>query len=819
MSYLFELKRAWLNLSRAQGFVLTVVITLGLTLGAVVCMFGLNWLLLVEPLPYPDQQKIVYIKGELYKDHKLVSEDSHAYPVLMALYRDRTETEFESIALLSYNDNIIKNVPNTPRVGFTYVSPEFFSILKIPMALGRPFSDAEGVDTQRPVAVISYSAWKRYFSGATDVIGKKIVTGNNTFEIVGVTAQNLAEPELLDNSWSTDVWLPWDFNERKLDGSAEGDWSNSFDHYKAIARLSAKNKTSQYLQSISEKLSNWLNSTRKNSVTDPALREYDIAIKIMPIDKKILGDNYLTSLLMLAATVALLCIAVTNVANLFYSRSASLRRTLAIQSAIGAKPIHIFKLLFSETLIICALAAVLAGIVSHLGTNILIDVASNNFPRIETLGFGIPELLFLILATLLLALIFAFLIQRTIDYRVLINSLQSSGKGSGLQISKKTHQRLIFSQVMVSGILIMATLVLSFESLKKLTAEKPVATEGRYLVRINFMRNEGDTTSPMDALRDFVNRFPQSPMIEKVSYSSVWPYWGYNTVISQSEGSLKTISVAASEIDENWLDLFDVSILQGRNFTQAEVKDKNDVVMINQAAAKLISAAHGDIIGSRIFWPSQEKSYEIVGVVKNTDLPGSSTQPRIFSMAAINGDVIFKTKDGQVMSRERLSEILKGINSRLYVSLLRDWDQFYDDQMARDRLTLYVSFAVSTLTLFLVGVGLYGVLSYQVRLRRYELGVRMALGAKPKTIIELLIRDTSRHAGIGLLGSFIIGGILYIFPGSKLDLFSAITIGSLLLPLLVTLTFIVLVVLFTCYFPVRSVVNEQPIFSLRANTN
>ena len=819
MSYLFELKRAWLSLSRAQGFVLTVVTTLGLTLGAVVCMFGLNWLLLVEPLPYPDQQEIVYIKGEVYKDHKLVSEDNHAYPVLMSLYRDKTITEFESIALLSYNDNIIKNVQNTPRVGFTYVSPEFFSILKIPMALGRPFSEAEGVDSLRPVAVISYSAWKRYFAGTADVIGKRIVTGNTTFEIVGVTAKNLAEPELLDNSWSTDIWLPWDFNERKLDGNAEDDWSNSFGHYKAIARLSAKNNTKNYLQSIGDKLSNWLNSTRKNNLTDPALREYDIAINIMPIDRKILGDNYLTGLLMLSATVALLCIAVTNVANLFYSRSASLRRTLAIQSAIGAKPIHIFKLLFFETLIICMLAAVLAGMVSHFGTSILIDVASNNFPRIETLGFGIPELFFLILVTLLLAFIFAFLIQRTIDYRVLINSLQSSGKGSGLQISKKTHRRLIFSQVMVAGVLIMATLLLSIESLKKLTAEKPVVTDGRYLVRINFMRNEGDTTSPMDVLRDFVNKFPQSPMIEKVSYSSVWPYWGYNTVISQDEGSLKTISIAASEIDENWLNLFGVGMLQGRNFTQSEVKDDDDVVMVNQAAAKLISADTGKIIGTRIFWPSQGKNYKIVGVVENTDLPGASIQPRMFSVAAINGDVIFKTKDGQAMSRERLSEILSAIDSRLYVSLLRDWDQFYDDQMARDKLTLYVSFAVSALTLFLVGVGLYGVLSYQVRLRRYELGVRMALGAKPRTIIEFLVRDTSRHAGIGLLGSFIIGSILYIFAGSKVYLFASITIGSLLLPLLVTLAFITLIVLFTCYFPARSVVNEQPIFSLRANTN
>jgi putative ABC transport system permease protein len=811
-----DIKRAWSRLSHAVGFVLTVVITLGLTLGALVCVFGLNWLLLMEPLPYPDQDRLVYVKGQSVKEQVVVADEVHVYPILTELYNNAED--FSAVALISYDDNVIENLANTPRMDITYVSPEYFSLLATPMALGRTFSRAEGVGSQVPVAVISYRAWQRYFMGSQQVLGQKITLGKTSFSIIGVVAEHFEEPQLINNTWKTQLWLPWDFNERRLYNQAEHDWSNSFRDTKLIAKLKAQGADRQGLPALSQKLTQWMGEKQRSNTTDSALRKHGISLQVELIGKKIHAGSHITALLMFAGVFTLLCIAGTNITNLFFARSAQTQRDFAIQSALGAKPGHLFRLMFFESLLVMLFAALLGGVVAVPGMELLIYLAADHFPRIHTLSFGWIEVVFLLLTALSLAVFFAWLVCRQIDYRLLMNSLQSSGKGSGLQISKRTRQGLIISQVVLAGILLTATLTLLGQSLQLWLTPEPVQTEGRYLLRVNIRGDGSEALLVAQLMKEIKSQLPRSANVVKVSQSSGWPYAGYNELLLSKQGDEESFSVDATGIDESWISLFDVRLLQGRNITRRDLNDNPRVLLVNQAAAKLV-AQGGGILGRRLFRLSAGASFEVVGVVEDIALPGERVKPRIFHPRNPQGrSFSVQAAVGQELGRDQFSQILTQINSRFYVSRLLDWNKFYDKKMARDKLVVGVSLAVSLLTLFLVGIGLYGILSYQIRLRRFELGVRMAIGAKPSGILKFIVTETLKPAAIGLVISFGVGMGLYLFYLAEIEVLISRADVAWILPGLASLVFILSVILLTCYLPLRNLIHQPPIFALRDNS-
>jgi putative ABC transport system permease protein len=810
-----EMKRAVRSLSRAQGFVLTIVITLGLLLGAIICIFSLNWLLLVKPLPYPEQHRLVYVKGQSLKDKVVVRDDSHIYPVLTEIYQDAEN--FDSVALISYNDNIIANLPDTPRMDMTYVSPEYFTLLDMPVVLGRPFSVVEGVGDNRPVAVISYKTWQHYFKGSKDVLGKKILIGITRFTIVGVAAENFEEPELHGNTWNTQVWLPWDYNEIKANSKRENNWSKLADHTKLIGRLKELSVDSNHLAIISQKLTSQMAEKHRRNNDEVVSRKFSIALEVQILDKRILGDSHTTALLMFVGVFMLLCIAGTNVTNLFFARSAQMQRALAIRSALGASPMHLFKVMLAETIIIMSLAALLAGFVAMPGMKLLIELSKDHFPRVHTLHFGWVEAIFLLVSTVLLAILFAWLVCKQINYRKLVNSLQSGGKGGGLQVAKKNRYTIILIQVALAGVLLTSTLTLLSQSLVLWLTPQSVETQGRYLLRANVRLGGDENRLHGDALKEMIDQLPYDASIEQVSHSNTWPYWGHNMLLSDKLGSGDTFSLSGSGIDENWLSFYNVQLLRGRNFTRAELDDGARVLLVNQSAANLI-ATDAHVVGKRLHWHGSDKLYTVVGVIEDIALPGVNVEPQIhYPSSSYDNNIAIKMVAGQTLEREKLSKLLDDINGRLYVSRLIDCDELYRSQLARDRLIVGISFAISSLTLFIVGIGLYGILSYQVQLCRSELGIRLAIGAKPNDIFRFVIIDTLKPASIGLATSLLIGAGIIRFYRHEISALISGGETAWVFPALISLSFILSVIFLACYLPLRYVVNQPPIYSLREN--
>ena len=163
-----QYKQAWASLKKKPGFVLTVLATMGITLGALLCAVTLNYLLLVEPLPYPDQDRL-YVAGHgLIGAEKETKGVAYTYPGLMHLYKSKVA--FEQAAVLSYGQDVIISHPSQPLMNVVYTTPEFHQLLDSPMALGRMFEASEGLDTNNPVALLSYNTWQKEYNGSADIL-------------------------------------------------------------------------------------------------------------------------------------------------------------------------------------------------------------------------------------------------------------------------------------------------------------------------------------------------------------------------------------------------------------------------------------------------------------------------------------------------------------------------------------------------------------------------------------------------------------------------------------------------------------------------
>ncbi|WP_462183182.1 ABC transporter permease [Pseudoalteromonas maricaloris] len=228
MSMIREFQLALNSLSRVKGYSAAIILTLGITLGALVAIFMVNYQLLSAPLPYDNQDRLFISKGSSFRDSEIKLSDTSPYPALIDAYSFK-DTDFEKKALINFNVDVIRNFPASPRVNLSYITPEYLDMIQTPFALGRNFNAQEGLGAKAPVAVISYEAWDKLFNKRQDTIGQTLRFGEVNFKIIGVTAKNFVEPELVSVGRLTDVWLAWDFN------LTEEGWRHSWgDNYRTI---------------------------------------------------------------------------------------------------------------------------------------------------------------------------------------------------------------------------------------------------------------------------------------------------------------------------------------------------------------------------------------------------------------------------------------------------------------------------------------------------------------------------------------------------------------------------------------------------------
>ncbi len=813
--FILQQKQAWASLKKKPGFVLTVLMTMGITLGALLCAVTLNYLLLVEPLPYPEQERLFVAEHVLLGAEKESKGVAFTYPGLVHLYKSKVA--FEQAAMMSYGQDVIISHNSQPLVNTAYVTPELHQILASPMAIGRFFEASEAMGTSNPVAILSYSTWQKEFNASKDILDQKINLSGVSYSIVGVLAENFVEPELAETGRETHVWMPWDYNHTG-EGQRQS-FGNISGNLKFIGQL--KNGISQ---SQAEQLLTPLVSDRwqEGVMEIDFFKGWSIDIRIRSVKEVVIGKSESIAIMLLAGVVGLVLIACANISNLFMSRTAEKQRQMAIQAAIGATKKHLFKAMFAETSLLMFMSIIIALILAKVGFYIMQQYLAEVLPRVNELSFTPITFGSAIIVTLIFALFFAKLSTRMINYRALNTTLQSSGKGSGLQVSKKTRQVLIASQVALATVLVFANFSLLKDAVKTINAPIGFNTENISTLILNFSSTNFPTNEEsIPIMAEIMEKLTALPEVESLSQGRT-PLGGYSVRALTNVANNERYTPYFKGVDHKYFDMIGQPLVQGDNFTLTHRRDGVNVMIVNQAFAKQLKA-DGDVLGMQIS-TGRPEPFKVIAIVKDISIPGVTAidndnvtdgVPRVYIPNRLGGQsFILKLKSGQSVSRQQLAKLLAEVDSRYSVFSFNSDAEILTRSLFAEITTAVTTAVLASLVFLLAGIGLYGILSYGTQLRRFELGARMAIGAKRKHLILLIISDNSKAVLAGFVGSILLFAIAYIGLSEYIQPF----LNWQVLPMvLASLVLIVLVTLFACYWPLRQYINQPAIHTLRGS--
>lgn len=803
--FCYLVKQAWASLKGQPGFVGAVVSTMGLTLGALLCVLTLAHLLLFKPLPYPDHDalyKVVHVMGDAAGEHDT---EWYTYPGLMHLYKN--QDVFSDTALLNYRQEVMTSEAHQPVLYTTYTTPEWFSLLNTQTHLGRLFEQTERLDSFNPVAILSYVTWQNEFSADPDVLSKNVTFRGVSYSIVGVLAADFIEPHIQQKGNNTGVWLPWDFN-------AEVRFKNLWYGITELVFV-GKLKSGLSVASVEQQLTPLVNDTwQENVKAMPFFKGWSIDMKLQSFKSVILGDIQNTLYLLLAGIVGLVSIASANLCNLFVSRTAQQGFNLAVRSAIGAKPSHLFKHLLAEIGLLMLLSILLSLVISSLGFYLLQHFLGQTFPRLDELENNLVTFGLACLFMLLFTLFFAFLCSAMIEYRGLIKSMQGAGKGVSVQVSKGMRQTLVMAQVSIAGLLVFANIGLFNQAFDSIQQSNEFDVQD--LTHLTFVPATAKQHSAAQigvSMQDISRSLKNFPQVEEVTHSSSALDYFKNWAITDAANQERYV-VSNKEVDHQYFDMYGQQLVEGRQFTQADVLDGNNVLLVNQTFADQLSP-NGSALGTR-FTSDGRPLATVIGVVEDLNMPGESETPiRVYQpTSAYSMDITLRVKPKQSISRQQVVDMLANIRSEYVLFGFEALTTSQYKLLSTQYITVITTSVVALITLFLAGLGLYGILSYSAQMRRFELGTRLALGAKGKDIIKLIFTDNASMILLGILSSVLV--MLGVYIGFN-HMFSTIVGTDLLTPLVLTILSIASVCLFACYWPLRQYINQPVINTLKGN--
>jgi len=815
--FIYQLKQAFLSLKQKPGFIFGVVSTMGITLGALLCVVTLNYLLLVEPMPYPEQERLFVAEHQIIGAANEEKGKSFSYPGLVHLYKSKAA--FEQAAMMTYGQSVIISHNSQPLVNTAYVTPELHQILASPMALGRMFDTSETLNANNPVALLSYNTWQQDFDGSADILQQKMNLSGVSYRIVGVLAKNFVEPALSGIGRETQVWLPWDYNQ-------EGEWRRQnfgevSDNLMFIGLLK-KGVSSLQAQQLLTPLVNEL--WQEGVADDDFFKGWSVDMRVRPVKDVMLGNSESIAVMLLAGVLGLVLIACANISNLLMARTAEKQRQLAIQAAIGATKKDLFIAMLAEAGLLMFMSILLALVIAKTGFYIMQQYLAAVLPRVNELSLSLITFGSAILITIVFALFFAKLSTGMINYRALNSKLQSSGKGSSLQVSKKTRQALIASQVALATVLVFANFSLLKGAVKTINAPIGFSTTNISTLILNF--SSTDFPSHKEAVQmmaEVMDKLAALPQVESIAQGSS-PLEGYYVSALNNLANNERYTPYFKRVGHRYFSMIEQEIVQGDNFTIADRRDGANVIIVNQAFAKQLKA-DGDVLGLQISTGAPDP-LKIIGIVKDITIPGDhstgadgyalgSGAPRVYGPNGLGGkSFLLKLKPDQSVNREQLGKQLAEVDSRYSVFSFSPADDMLTQSLFTEITTAVITTALALITFFLAGLGLYGILSYSTQMRRLELGTRMAVGAKRYDLILMVIKDNMKPIIFGVLLSLVILFCIYFSFSAELSSF----ISMQLAPMFVATTLLISTLsLFACYLPLRKFINFPAINSLRGN--
>ena len=756
-------------LLKSPGFTITAILILGLGIGANTAIFSLINGVLLKPLPNRQADRLVRIyqpaqdsetMNMAYSDYVDFRNGQHTLVDLTLLYRDGLQ--------------IIGN-GEPERVEGAYVTGNFFTVLGRPLLLGRPFGEKETA-TASYVAVISDRLWNARFHSDPRVIGSSINLSGHTFQIVGVA------PGQVDGSHKIDLYLPFSLGPNYADVTKR----RGGHMFNCIGRLK-DGVTLQQAQADFEVIN-------RNLITAYPATNAGFAVKLIPLLDSVVGNYAATLWLLGGAVVCLLLITCANTANLLLARARERSKEMTVRAALGASRGRLLIQLLSESLILAFFGGALGLLTASWAVSFIKWLDGGEVNRLQTITIDGTALLFVFGLTLVTAVLFGLLPGLVISRANLSSALRDEGGRTGTAGRERQRGQsvLVIGQVALASVLLMGAglLLRSFVALQAAPLgfnSHNVLLADIYLANTKYADQE-KRKAFFDSLLEKVS---QLPGVLGAGLNDNLPFIGgdyeWLCIAGQPVTDVGRLPWMVHQIvSPGYFPALGIRLLKGRWFDDRDQVSGENVVIINQSIAQRYFADQ-DPIGKQLdnmgqLFNRPRGISTIVGVVADVQYDDPENQQTPFQAyfpytQTAGGFGEFNRFESLVLHTSvdpysvisALRKAVDTIDPDLPLANVTSYDDAIAKSFTTKRISVIVVGVFSSLALLLAAIGLYAVLSYSVSLRIREIGVRMALGAAPASVIKLVTGRGLKIVGIGLIlgvlagliSAHLIGSVLY----------------------------------------------------------
>jgi putative ABC transport system permease protein len=804
-NFLLDFRYGLRTLRNAPGFALVAVFTLALGIAANVGMFSVIEAVMLQPLPVAAPERLGVVSAEDIRSRDIVGASWTKFQLVQSQSR-----AFDGIAGYVQREFIFTDGVNPEQVNGARVTNSFLNVLGVRPILGRNFVPADDLEGADPTALVTYGFWQRHLGGEAGAIGKTLRIDDQDTTVIGVLPRNFKfqfgdrEPQL----YLTRVFTPAVLTSAQIQVGA------GFLTY--IARLKAGTTFTEAqaeLDTINnryrEEFANFVDSTK-----------YDL--RLIPLATSVFGDLRPTLLILMGAVGLLLLLACANVAHLLLTRAAARKREIAMRLALGASSMRVIRQFIAESLVLALLGCAAGLPLAAVGIRVLTTYGPRDIPRLSNAGIGGWVLLFAILVSFITAILFGVApAWRASNMRV----NEALKEGSSMTLGRRRgmiHKLLACSEVAIAcALLISAALLL--ESLARLQRVDPGFDAQRVLTaQISLPPARYPQPTQREAFfTQLIHNLQAQPGMQMVGATSILPMSGTNLGIFfyvEGQPSLGTRDsvISVRHVSADYFRAMRIPVRAGRFFTEQDNAQSQPVVIVNETAAKRYFAGK-NAVGLRLASSGDHIMREIVGVVGDVKFDGPAQPDReelYFPYLQVpRGAMTFVLRSG--VSTDKMVAALRHEVARLDpdqpVSHVRVMDSIVAGSMSQQHFTTSLLGIFAFLALSISCIGLYGVLAFLVTQRTREFGIRMALGATRKDVLQLVLRQglgiTFSGIGIGVPGALAASRLLRSLLFGVTRLHASIYLGSAAL--------LSVIALLACMAPMLRATRVQPTVALR----
>ena len=732
---------------KSIGFTLAAVLSLALGIGASSAIFSLVHAVLLDPYPYRDSNRLINIS---FSD-KQRDRGTLAYTIPDFLELQKNSKTLEDVAARSNFPMIATGgLPeNVSGVGF---SPNAFQHFGVPAMLGRTFAPSDVPTPQDPprIAVISYLFWKRHFNSDPGIIGKTLELDHQPYTVLGVVPPRF--------TWNdADVYVPMALVP---------------DTYRAVP-LMAHSKPGVSFEAVSAELQAM---TERFAKSNPDAYPKDFRIHVQSLNDFLLGSFSGTLLILLVAVAFLLLIACGNVSILLLARATARQKEMAVRLSLGATGARVVQQLLTESVLLSLTGGLLGVLAAYKGVGAIVGLLPQySVPSEAVIAVNGPVVLFTFAVSVLTGILFGLAPALHLAKSDVNQSMQDGGKGTtAASVGGRMRTFLIVGQIALTMVLLVGAgvAVRGFIELTKV----PLGYRPENVLAINLNLPKGRYNTWLtrgEMFQRVLDGIRSVPGVKSAAMTetAMPPYIGF-----QSDFDIAGRATAVGQktqvglISGDYFATVGVPLLRGRLLSDQDIQRAGHFAVINEEMARIYFSQGNEPIGQWISVsglkfnnpdiftpPAGDQSFEIVGVVATARNQGLRDKPKPaiyvpYTMAMAPGcGYLIRTAGDPHQLVNAIREQVRTVDADQPITQIRTLDEMLRDferAYARFNTTLFTIFAA--VGLLLAATGIYSLVSFAVSRRTHEFGIRMALGARPRDVVVLVIGTTVRLMASGI---------------------------------------------------------------------